>query len=582
MTKWFITAKKADFDEIGRKFGISPIIARLIRNRDIIKEEDIRTYLNGTIEEMPDPFLLKGMDKTVTILAQKIHAHAPIRIIGDYDVDGICAAFILYKGLTFLGGNAETAIPHRMKDGYGLNENLILEAIEAGIDTIITCDNGISAIEPIKLAKEKGQTVIVTDHHESSELPPADAIVDPWQPGCPYPFKKICGGTVALKVIEALYAHLAAEIPKVLHDELFCFAAIATICDVMELCGENRILVKYGLAHLRKCENLGLKALIEVSAIASEKITPYHIGFILGPCLNATGRLDTAERALNLLMAADYAEAIKLADELKNLNENRKEMTLKGFEASVRAVDETKLSAVLVLYLKDLHESLAGIVAGRLRERYCRPVFVLTDDALGEGIKGSGRSIPAYDMYQEMCKCKELFTKFGGHKQAAGLSMIPDNIEKFRQALNENAFLCEDDFIEKINIDIAMPLSYVTKELIQEFDFLEPFGNGNPKPLFAQKDITLLNGRVMGKAKRAAKYTISDNDGKKHYLLHFGDIEAFDNFLCEKFSAEQKEALYKGYYLNNDSPLKISITYYPDLVSYKGKEEIRIVIKDYC
>ncbi|MCL2717601.1 MAG: single-stranded-DNA-specific exonuclease RecJ [Lachnospiraceae bacterium] len=601
MAKWFISAKKADFDDIGRKFNISPILARLIRNRDIIDEEDIRKYLHGTIEEMYDPFLLKGMADAVIILADKIQKSAPMRIIGDYDVDGICSAFILLKGLNSLGGKADTVLPHRIKDGYGLNENLIIEAHEAGIDTIITCDNGIAATRPVKLAKEMNMTVIVTDHHEVPyeeectlpgqenqrfyQLPPADAIVDPWQPDCPYPFKQICGGMAALKVIEALYIQLSLSIPDKLHEELRCLAAAATICDVMELSDENRILTKYGLKHLRECENLGIRALIEVNGIDAAKLSPYHIGFIIGPCLNATGRLDTAERAIALLKATDYREAIDIAGGLKSLNENRKEMTAKGVEAAIAIVEELfhdkdkeMFHAVLVLYLPDCHESLAGIIAGRIKERYHRPVFVLTDG--DDGVKGSGRSIETYHMYDEMCKCKDLFTKFGGHKQAAGFSMPPENIEKLRQALNENAALTEGDFIPKISIDIAMPLSYISPQLIREFDLLEPFGIANPKPVFAQKDLILLNGRVMGKTGRAAKYKVSDCDGRKFEILHFGDIDAFDKFLSDKFSPAQKELLYKG--SCGTEPMKINITYYPDMVTYKGKEDIRIVMQNYC
>ena len=593
-SNWFITAKKADFDEIARNFHISPILARLIRNRDVIGNEEIRKFLQGTIDELHDPFLLMGMDEAVSVLAEKIKTSAFIRVIGDYDADGICAATILIKGFLALGGKADTVIPHRVKDGYGLNESLIMAAHEAGVDTIVTCDNGIAAYEPIKMAKEMGMTVIVTDHHEVPEaLPPADAIVDPKQPGCGYPFKDICGGMVALKVVESLYMSLCpqAGIPEALHEELRCLAAIATVCDVLELRDENRILVKYGLEHLRNCENSGLRALIAVCGIDDKQLSPYHIGFIIGPCINATGRLDTAERAVALLNEGNYREAVTIAEELKALNESRKEMTAKGVEAAIAVVEkmfhggkdllfhgENSLDKVLVLYLPDCHESLAGIIAGRIRERYHRPAYILTDGE--DEIKGSGRSIEAYHMYDELCKCKDLFTKFGGHKQAAGFSMGRENIELFRQMLNENTSLTEEDFIEKVSIDIAMPLSYVTTELIHEFERLAPFGIANPKPVFAQRDLTLLSGRVMGKTGRAAKYQVRDDGGKICEVLHFGDIAAFDAFLCEKFSAEQKDLLYKSH-LVTDSAMKIDITYYPDMVSYKGKESIRIVMQHY-
>jgi len=656
MTKWYLTQKKADFDEIGRKFNISPILARLIRNRDIIEDEDIHKYLYGTIEEMYDSFLLKGMDETVKIIAEKINTQASIRIIGDYDVDGICATHILLKGFRELishssgnstipnqGAKVDTVIPHRMKDGFGLNESLILEAHEAGIDTIITCDNGISAINPVKTAKELGMTIIITDHHDVPKVekqgdgslascywkqenrppafPPADAIVDPWLPECPYPYKNICGAMVALKVIEALFSYLKQTIPEALHEELRCFAAMATVCDVMELRDENRILVKYALKHIHKCQNIGLRALIEVCGIDAKKISIYHIGFIIGPCFNASGRLDTAERVLELLNTTDYQDAICIAGELKELNESRKEMTQKGVETAIKMVEEMfykgekllhkceemfhtgekmfhegnetqleceellsrkpapTLDSVLVLYLPDCHESLAGIIAGRIRERYFRPTFILTDSETQGELKGSGRSIETYHMYDELCKCSELFIKFGGHKQAAGLSIPSENFEKFREALNKNTTLNEDDFIEKINIDIALPLSYVDAKLINEFYLLEPFGIANPKPVFAQRDVTFIHGRIMGKTGRAAKYNVVDSEGKRHEILHFGDIDAFDKFLCNKFSPEQKEQLYKGY--NNDSPIKISITYYPDMVTYRGVEDIRIVMKHY-
>jgi len=603
MANWYITTKKADFDEIGRKFNISPILARLIRNRDIIEDEDIHKYLYGTVDVMYDPFLLKGMDDTVKIIVEKISTQASIRIIGDYDVDGICASHILLKGLRELikrsadnsinaapGVKVDTVIPHRMKDGFGLNESLILEAYEAGIDTIITCDNGISAINPVKTAKDLGMTIFITDHHDVPKverglyhLPPADAIVDPWLPECPYPYKNICGGMVALKVIEALFSYLGQTIPEALHVELRCFAAMATVCDVMELRDENRVLVKYALKHIHKCQNIGLRALIEVCGIDAKKISPYHIGFIIGPCFNASGRLDTAERVLELLNTTDYRDAINIAGELKELNESRKEMTQKGVEAAVKMVEEmfvSVLDSVLVLYLPDCHESLAGIIAGRIRERYYRPTFILTDSETQGELKGSGRSIETYHMYDELCKCSELFLKFGGHKQAAGLSMPLENFERFRQALNENTTLNEEDFIEKINIDIALPLSYVTPKLIKEFNLLEPFGIANPKPIFAQKDITFIHGRIMGKTGRAAKYKVVDSEGGRHEILHFGDIDAFDRFLCDKFSAEQKDQLYKGYN-NNESPIKINITYYPDMVTYKGNEDIRIVMQHY-
>ncbi len=590
MAKWFVAAKKADFEEIGKEFGISPVLARIIRNRDIIEKEDIRKYLDGTVDDLYDPFLLKGMEGAVTIIARKIAEGAALRVIGDYDVDGICATYILIKGLKELGGKVDTVIPHRMKDGYGLNDNLITEAYEAGVDTIITCDNGIAAAPQIAAAKEKGMTVIITDHHEVPfeeaedgkriyQLPAADAVVDPKQEGCTYPYKQICGGVVAVKVIEALFTHMNRSIPTVLQEELRCFGAFATVCDVMELRDENRILVKYGLERMRETANLGLRALIEVNHIQDKNLSPYHLGFILGPCLNATGRLDTAERALALFGAQDYKEAITIATDLKSLNESRKEMTLKGVEAAVTMVEsgEEKADKVLVLYLPDCHESLAGIIAGRIRERYGKPTFVLTRGE--DEIKGSGRSIDAYHMYEEMCKCKELFSKYGGHKLAAGLSMKEENIRELRESLNKKTSLTDEDFEETVHIDVPMPLSYVSREFIKELDKLEPFGMGNAKPVFAQKDIRLLRGTIMGKNRNVGKYTITDGEGRRFEMIYFGDLEAFHIFLENRYSKDQATALYAG---GSETPMEISITYYPGINSYMGKESIQIVMQNYC
>lgn len=590
MAKWVIVAKRADFDGISRRFGISPVLARIIRNRDIVEDEDIRKYLAGTAEEMYDPFLLKDMDKAVAILADKIAAGVAIRVIGDYDADGICATFILIRGLRELGGKADTVIPHRMKDGYGLNDNLIRDAAAAGINTIITCDNGIAAAAQIKAAREMGMTVIVTDHHEvpfeESEdgtreyfLPAADAVVDPKREGCPYPFKQICGSVVAVKVIEALFCHMNRKIPDALREEIRCLGALATVCDVMELRDENRILVKYGLENMRNSANIGLRALIEVNGIKDKRLTPYHIGFVLGPCINATGRLDTAERALALLGAADYREAMMIAADLKNLNESRKDMTRRSVEEAVAMLTAGagKEDKVLVLYLPQCHESLAGIVAGRIREYFGKPAFVLTDGE--EEVKGSGRSIEAYDMYAEMCKCKELFTKYGGHKQAAGFSMKKENIEGLRRMLNENTVLTEADFEENVRIDIAMPLSYVNSDLIKEFDKLSPYGVGNAKPVFAQKNVRLLRGSVMGKNKNVGKYIIADEEGRRFEMVYFGDMRAFDDFLTGRYSREQVDELYGG---GQSAPMKVSIAYYPDINSYMGRESIQIVMQSYC
>lgn len=588
MPQWFVAAKKADFNKIAAKHHIDPVLARIIRNRDIIEEEDIQKYLTGDREDMYPPDKLKDMGKAVEILCDKIKRNAKIRVIGDYDADGICSSYILIKGLTACGADADTVIPHRIRDGYGLNEALIEEAHAEGVDTVITCDNGIAAAEQIAYAKRLGMTVIVTDHHEIPYeedengsrryiLPEADAVVDPKQEDCAYPYKGICGGVVAYKVVQRLFLSLHPEEEEKLLKELLEIAAFATICDVMELKDENRIIVKCGLKDMPQTSNMGLKALIEVCGLEGKPLSAYHIGFVLGPCMNATGRLDTAERALSLLLCTDRAKAVETAAELKSLNDSRKEMTVKGTEEAMKLIEDQGLGGdkVLVLYLPDLHESLAGIVAGRIRERYGRPVFVLTKGE--EGIKGSGRSIESYHMYEAMTGCRELFTKYGGHRMAAGLSMEEENIEPFRRRLNESCVLREEDFEEKVHIDVAMPLSYITKDFIHQLELLEPFGAGNTKPVFAQKEIHIINGRIMGKNQKVGKYGITDENGTFYDMIYFGDMEAFHSFLTEKAGAEKVKRLYEGGRVD----ITISITYYPSINSYGGRESLQIVMQNY-
>ena len=520
MAQWFVSAKKADFEGIGQKFGISPVLARLIRNRDVVEEEEIRKYLYGDMSMLYNPFRMKGMEKAAEILAEKIGEVEKIRVIGDYDIDGICSAYILVSGLKALGANVDAAIPHRVKDGYGLNEALIQEAADAGVQTIVTCDNGIAAAEQIAYGNELGMTIIVTDHHEvpfvdaedgrSYLLPPAAAVVDPKQEDCEYPFKGICGAVVAYKLVEALLLKAEKkEEQKELMEELLQFAAFATIGDVMELKDENRILVKKGLSLMERTKNNGLKALLLATGLEGKKISPYHIGFIAGPCLNATGRLDTAVRALELLQETNYEKAVQEANDLKELNDARKELTIKGVEAAMELVETTSLKEdrVLVVFLPDCHESLAGIIAGRVREKYGKPTFVLTRGE--EGVKGSGRSIEEYNMYEEISACKELFTKFGGHKMAAGVSMEEENVEIFRKKLNENCTLTEEDLEEKVHIDIALPLAHVTMEFVEELEKLEPFGMGNSKPVFAQKDVVVLREQILGKNKNVGKLLLN-------------------------------------------------------------------------
>lgn len=596
MAKWMVAAKKADFNKIAEKYHITPVLARVMRNRDVVGDAEIERFLHGGLEDLHDPFLMKDMELAAEILLQKIQEGKPLRIIGDYDVDGICATYILLSGIRGLSGNVDTVIPHRMKDGYGLNESLVLAAREDGIDTILTCDNGIAAAEQIRLAKELGMNVVVTDHHEvpfeEGEngrvyfLPPADAVVDPKQPECGYPFKQICGAVVAAKLVQVLLdrSGLSETNPqkyRSMMEEMLIFGALATVCDVMELKDENRIIVKKGLSLMAKTGNLGLKALLMVNGIEDRELTPYHAGFVIGPCMNATGRLDTARRALALFETDDWKSAVTLAGDLKSLNDSRKQMTDEGVKQAIEQVEKTGIGKdrVLVIYLPDCHESLAGIIAGRVREKYGKPAFVLTKGE--EGIKGSGRSIEAYHMYEEMTACKELFTRYGGHKMAAGLS-LPDeaSVEKFRKMLNENCRLTQEDFEEIIHIDVPMPLAYVNRDFIKELSLLEPFGTGNPRPLFARKDISILSGRKLGKNHNVGKYRIGDENGNCYEMIYFGDLEQFDAFLCDRCGRDIVEGIYgRGI---REGEAVIGMAYYPDLNYYAGRESIQIVMKNYC
>lgn len=570
MEKWVVAAKKADFNLIGRQFHIDPVIARLIRNRDVVGEEKIKEYLLGTIDTIPSPWLMKDMKKAVDILEKKIQQQAKIRIIGDYDIDGVTSTYILLKGLTRIGANVDTYIPDRVADGYGIHEHLIDRAESDKIDTIVTCDNGIAASAEIQMAKEKGMTVIVTDHHEipyreeNGErrviLPPADAILNPKQYDCLYPNKNLCGAVVAFKYITALYERF--DIQKKELEDYYELVAIATVGDVMDLQGENRILVKEGLRRLPNTKNKGLQELIRANNLEDSKITAYHIGFVLGPCINASGRLDTAARSLALLNAPTKEEAAKLAGDLTALNQSRKALTEKGKEEAIQLIETTeqKNDRVLVVYLPECHESLAGIIAGRLREKYHKPAFVLTK---GEKCaKGSGRSIESYSMYDELVKCADLMVQFGGHPMAAGLSIEEENIEKFREQLNQNCTLTEEDLRPKIVIDVAMPISYITKELLEQISLLEPFGKGNVKPIFAQKGLRVLDSNIIGKNKNVVKLKLLDPQGAIIEGIYFGEADDFMNYIREKDS--------------------ISVTYYPEINRFRGRESLQIIIQNYC
>ena len=569
MERWVVAAKRADFAAIGKEFGIDPVIARLIRNRDVQDRDEIRRYLYGKVDELASPHLMKDVDKAVEILRNKIKEKKRIRIIGDYDIDGVISTFILIKGLKRAGALADTYIPDRVADGYGIHEHLIERAVNDGIDVIVTCDNGIAAYNEITMAKENGMTVIITDHHEipykETEdgreliLPPADAIVNPKQPDCNYPEKRLCGAVVALKLVTALYE--ACGIPEKELEDFLELGAIATVGDVMDLQGENRILVKEGLKRLSHTSNKGLRELIRANGLEDGPITAYHVGFVLGPCINASGRLDTAARSLKLLCAETEDEAAKLAGDLTALNQSRKALTEEGKEAAIRIVEETEIGQdrVLVIYLPDCHESLAGIIAGRIREKYNKPVFVLTK---GETmVKGSGRSIESYSMFEELVKCGDLMEQYGGHPMAAGLSIKEENVEEFRRRLNENCTLTEKDLAPKILIDVPMPVSYINKELVEEISLLEPFGKGNTKPIFAQKGLRVLSSRILGKNRNVAKLQLSDGAGCVVEAVYFGEADEFVDRIKNCGS--------------------IAVTYYPEINRYQGRETLQIVIRNY-
>ena len=573
MEKWFVTMKKADFNGIAEKYQISPIIARLMRNRDVIGDEAIDFYLNGTVEDLYDGLLMKDMDRAVDILKEKIEEGKKIRVIGDYDIDGVNATYILQQGLAGLGADVDTDIPDRIKDGYGLNQMLIDRALEDDVDTIITCDNGIAAMNEIAYGKENGMTIVVTDHHEVPYLeengekkyllPPADAVVDPHRADCEYPFKGLCGAAVAYKLVEVLYRVSGKSEQEVEHlqESLMENVAIATIGDVMDLVGENRVFVKKGLELLKTTKNEGLHALMQCTGVDTSNLNTYHIGFVIGPCINAGGRLDTAKRALELLNASNRREAVTLAADLKELNDSRKEMTEEGVEEAVRQIESSswKDDQVLVVYLPECHESIAGIIAGRIKERYYRPTFVLTK---GEtGVKGSGRSIEAYDMFAEMSRCRELFTKFGGHKLAAGLSLDEENVEVFRKRINELADLTEEDLQMKVSIDMRLPFPYINEELIHELKILEPFGKGNGKPLFAESKLRVIQPRIFGKNRNVLKCRLEDQQGNQMEAVYFGEVED-----CLQ-QMEKKQIM--------------SFTYYPSINEYMGRRTIQLTIVNY-
>lgn len=625
--KWFVAAKRADFRAIAERFGIDQVTARLIRNRGVIGEQAIDEYLNGSLESLHDPGLLKGCTQAAQLLLEKIRSGKKIRIIGDYDIDGVNSSYILYRGISRLGGQVDYEIPDRMKDGYGLNIRLIEFACAEAVDTVITCDNGIAAIDEIAYAKEKGLTVIVTDHHEplyeetgtegsgcvseagadvtgecavktgagmaggcaadvgecaadgsSSRryiLPPADVLVNPKQPGDTYPYKKLCGAAVAWKVICELYR--LGEIDRREAEELLAFAGFATVGDVMDLDGENRILVKEGLKRLHATDNPGLRALMEACGLAPWEVTSYHIGFVLGPCINASGRLDTARRSMRLLLSENAEEARTFATQLKELNDERKTMTKAAVDEAVSMIEEGEYrkDRVLVVYLPKCHESIAGIVAGRLRERYYRPTFVVTD---GEACaKGSGRSTESYSMFEEMVKCSDLFLKFGGHPMAAGFSLEKERIGEMRRRLNENCTLTAEQQMEKVSVDVPMPISYISERLVDELSLLEPFGKGNEKPLFAESGIQLLGARVLGKNANVLKLRVMNRAGRVLDAMWFGDPQEVREYLEARYGEQKIQELFWG----RGDGITLDLAYYPSVNEYMGRRSLQIVIRHY-
>ena len=585
MQQWLLMNKKADFKAIGEKFQIDQVTARIMRNRELIEEEQIRRFLSGGIQDLYNPHLLKDGEKLVEILAEKIEKQKAIRIIGDYDIDGVMATYLLKTALDRCKANVSIQIPDRIHDGYGLNLKLIEKAKEDGVDTILTCDNGIAAIEEIAYAKELGMTVLVTDHHEipfeevegvrTYKKSQADAIVNPHQQECAYPYKYLCGAAVAWKVVCLLYERMGIDFAEA--EELLENVAFATVGDIMPLTDENRILVKEGIKRIRKTKNIGMKALIAQCGIEAEQIDAFHFGFVLGPCINASGRLDTAKRALELFFQTNPAYAMQIANELVVLNEERKELTKEGVEAAIRFYEENgcEKDDVLVIYLPDVHESIAGIIAGRIREKYYKPAFVLTKGE--DGVKGSGRSTEEYSMYEEMCKCQELFTKFGGHPMAAGLSLPEENVTIFRKKINALSCLSEMDKKQKVRIDVPMPMDYVTMDLVREFGILAPFGKENTKPVFADKQIGVKRMWIMGKNRNVLKLSMVTGHGTPATGIYFGDIEAFCAYTKAKFGEDALEAAFSG----KTNNIELSIVYYPKINSFRGMDELQFEIQYY-
>ena len=585
MQQWVVTSKRADFKEIGRRFGIDQVTARIIRNRDVIGEDAIAQYLNGSLKDLADMHQMKDADLLVNILTQKIQNGNRIRIIGDYDIDGVMSSYILYRALLRCGADVDVAIPNRITDGYGLNLHLIEDAMESDVDTIITCDNGIAALEEIAYAKKHGMTVLVTDHHECPyageggsgryKKSEAVAIADSYQKECAYPYKDLCGAGVAWNVVRILYEKMGVDEQEAF--ALLEFVAFATVGDVMPLTGENRILVREGLKRIHHTVNVGMKALIAQCGLMPEQMESYHFGFVLGPCINAAGRLDTAKRALALFQTENEGKASLLANELVVLNEERKQMTADGVEEAKQLCEQAgyEKNPVLVLFLPDVHESIAGIIAGRIREYYGRPTFVLTRGE--EGIKGSGRSVEGYSMYEEMCQCSKLFTKFGGHPMAAGLTLPEENIDEFREQMNAHCPFTVEQLQPKVHIDVPMPVDYVTNALVEEFCVLAPFGKGNPKPVFADRNLCISRMWTVGKNQNVLRLSLVSEHGSPVSGIYFGDIPAFEDYITEQFGAAELEKAKHG----RENSIRLSFVYYPKINRYRDSESLQFEIQYY-
>lgn len=585
MQQWVVISKRADFKEIGRRFGIDQVTARIIRNRDVIGEDAIAQYLNGSLKDLADMHQMKDADLLVNILTQKIQNGNRIRIIGDYDIDGVMSSYIWYRALLRCGADVDVAIPNRITDGYGLNLHLIEDAMESDVDTIITCDNGIAALEEIAYAKKHGMTVLVTDHHEIPyeeeggqrryQKSEADAIVNPHQKECAYPYKDLCGAGVAWNVVRILYEKMGVDEQEAF--ALLEFVAFATVGDVMPLTGENRILVREGLKRIHHTVNVGMKALIAQCGLMPEQMESYHFGFVLGPCINAAGRLDTAKRALALFQTENEGKASLLANELVVLNEERKQMTADGVEEAKQLCEQAgyEKNPVLVLFLPDVHESIAGIIAGRIREYYGRPTFVLTRGE--EGIKGSGRSVEGYSMYEEMCQCSKLFTKFGGHPMAAGLTLPEENIDEFREQMNAHCPLTVEQLQPKVHIDVPMPVDYVTNTLVEEFCVLAPFGKDNPKPVFADRNLCISRMWTVGKNQNVLRLSLVSEHGSPVSGIYFGDIPAFEDYITEQFGAAELEKAKHG----RENSIRLSFVYYPKINRYRDSESLQFEIQYY-